>query len=436
MSKTKNTELKFSIQNLIDTTTSCENNQQRISTDICHTQANLSLKRLVIEPQGPLIRRPIPLLNYKIPHPCWSFLSHISNKNPMGSLPLDSPLILLSKMNQVWEQMQRTQISPSTTTENYDVSDEDIDIDTSSIRHDIENEDDVDDDEDEEINDEGECSSSGGDNNKLKSSSNSEENDKLKTYPCTQCGKIFTAQYNLVRHMPVHTGIRPFICKICGKGFRQASTLCRHKIIHTSEKPHACRICGKAFNRSSTLNTHMRIHQNFKPWICEYCGKGFHQKGNWKNHKLTHSTIKQYKCSICSKAFHQIYNLKFHMYTHSKIKPHACMICSKGFCRNFDLKKHMRNVHVSKIKLSAFINPPYFFCSMSTSNKRFFDNDLFQSTSIKKRLCSSLVPSVPQGGTNSIHQSSLDHSFSSNINLTSYSKQITLDAGDRVINKN
>ena len=27
-----------------------------------------------------------------------------------------------------------------------------------------------------------------------------------KTFPCTECGKIFNAHYNLTRHMPVHTG--------------------------------------------------------------------------------------------------------------------------------------------------------------------------------------------------------------------------------------
>jgi hypothetical protein len=177
MSKTKNNELKFSIQNLIDTTP-CERNEKQISTDIHHSQTNRSLKRFVVEPQRPLIRRPVPIITHKTPHPCWSFLSQLTNKNSSET----HPLIFLNKMNQVWDQIHRTQIPPSITTEHYDVSDEDIYIDTSSI-HQIE-----DDEEEEEINDEGECSSSGGD--KLKSSSNSEENEKLKTYPCTQCGKV------------------------------------------------------------------------------------------------------------------------------------------------------------------------------------------------------------------------------------------------------
>lgn len=169
--------------------------------------------------------------------------------------------------------------------------------------------------------------------------------NKQKSFECGECGKVFNAHYNLTRHMPVHTGARPFVCKICGKGFRQASTLCRHKIIHTAEKPHKCHTCGKAFNRSSTLNTHTRIHAGYKPFICEYCGKGFHQKGNYKNHKLTHSGEKAYKCTVCSKAFHQVYNLTFHMHTHNDKKPFTCRVCGKGFCRNFDLKKHVRKLH-------------------------------------------------------------------------------------------
>lgn len=106
------------------------------------------------------------------------------------------------------------------------------------------------------------CSSSSRSNNGKSSSSTSKSSygrtstsgsqsspGQQKTYTCEHCGKVFNAHYNLTRHMPVHTGARPFVCKVCGKGFRQASTLCRHKIIHTSEKPHKCNTCGKAFNR-------------------------------------------------------------------------------------------------------------------------------------------------------------------------------------------
>lgn len=33
-------------------------------------------------------------------------------------------------------------------------------------------------------------------------------------YKCETCNKVFTAHYNLTRHMPVHTGARPFVCKV------------------------------------------------------------------------------------------------------------------------------------------------------------------------------------------------------------------------------
>lgn len=36
----------------------------------------------------------------------------------------------------------------------------------------------------------------------------------VKTFTCNHCGKVFYAHYNLTRHMPVHTGARPFICKV------------------------------------------------------------------------------------------------------------------------------------------------------------------------------------------------------------------------------
>lgn len=49
-------------------------------------------------------------------------------------------------------------------------------------------------------------------------------NNKPKIFTCNECGKTFNAHYNLTRHMPVHTGARPFICKVCGKGLWQSSS--------------------------------------------------------------------------------------------------------------------------------------------------------------------------------------------------------------------
>ncbi|EJW77425.1 hypothetical protein WUBG_11666, partial [Wuchereria bancrofti] len=37
--------------------------------------------------------------------------------------------------------------------------------------------------------------------------------EKRKSFECPECGKVFSAHYNLTRHMPVHTGARPFLCK-------------------------------------------------------------------------------------------------------------------------------------------------------------------------------------------------------------------------------
>ena len=43
------------------------------------------------------------------------------------------------------------------------------------------------------------------------------------------CGKIFTRNFNLKRHMEIHLENRPFQCNICNQSFRQKAHLHRHK---------------------------------------------------------------------------------------------------------------------------------------------------------------------------------------------------------------
>lgn len=50
--------------------------------------------------------------------------------------------------------------------------------------------------------------------NSLENIVNQDVERPVKQISCPVCGKMFNAHYNLTRHMPVHTGARPFICKV------------------------------------------------------------------------------------------------------------------------------------------------------------------------------------------------------------------------------
>ena len=74
---------------------------------------------------------------------------------------------------------------------------------------------------------------------------------------CPKCGKHFSTNYWLKRHLAIHIGNYQYHCQVCGRGFASTNSLKGHMVQHTGVKAFDCHICHKKFSYSSSLRTHM-----------------------------------------------------------------------------------------------------------------------------------------------------------------------------------
>eukprot|EP00344_Euplotes_crassus_P005821 CAMPEP_0196998208 /NCGR_PEP_ID=MMETSP1380-20130617/3642_1 /TAXON_ID=5936 /ORGANISM="Euplotes crassus, Strain CT5" /LENGTH=130 /DNA_ID=CAMNT_0042414683 /DNA_START=297 /DNA_END=689 /DNA_ORIENTATION=- len=91
--------------------------------------------------------------------------------------------------------------------------------------------------------------------------------------------------------------------------------------------------CDKVMQKPWNLLDHVRMHAGVKPYVCKWCGNRFTQKGNLKKHVRQHirpdvNDRKRYNCRYCSKGYTERYNLKTHMKKCHPDKKDSCSLIS------------------------------------------------------------------------------------------------------------
>jgi len=150
-------------------------------------------------------------------------------------------------------------------------------------------------------------------------------NNTSRPYLCRDCGKAFSIISKLTAHRGSchpegNSQQLPFMCQKCGAEFSDADEFGTHmRTNHMTERMHSCLECGKQFSQQSGLTKHVKSHSAEKPFSCTTCNRSFTFSYNLQSHLKTHSDDKPHVCE-CGKRFSQLNGLTLHRRHHTESK--------------------------------------------------------------------------------------------------------------------
>lgn len=166
-------------------------------------------------------------------------------------------------------------------------------------------------------------------------------------YKCTICQRCFKSRNNRKYHQFCSSSqAKPFKCDRCERQFITLAHLKYHQSAHDGDQRFPCLHCGKVYTREVILRKHMRKHQS-------NCWRNVAISSSMLSLMALGSLIlieiwfflladdRRYKCGECNETFVYKQQLNIHRNKHKNIY-HKCSECDKRFLIKSNYRKHMQ----------------------------------------------------------------------------------------------
>ncbi|KAM3955254.1 uncharacterized protein ACR2FA_010859 [Aphomia sociella] len=190
-------------------------------------------------------------------------------------------------------------------------------------------------------------------------------------FKCKLCIKIFSSKRNLRRHIrQIHDpNIQKPICDICHKTFKGRHTLLQHiKSTHSYAEKDCikCQLCGKIYTNNRNLKRHIEsFHGEKCEYKCNICPKVYISNQNLRRHLRSRHYVddqNSFQCSYCDIIIPGKFNLDSHVAlfhrdelwsqetdANTKTNEFACTACCNVYDEESLLRQHIKTEHTFDI---------------------------------------------------------------------------------------